>query len=245
MNQAIKLSAVLVLGLLAVLVRPAEAQSVTDRLAAVCTNVETRWQSVDRSLTDLQQQLSDRSGEFTDTADNRRGELDDELNQLHKKIDNRYKLWYDTAKDDAETDKEKAAVETFYTELQRLVGVRRQAFQDARTTFRQEVDTLRGQRLQATNSRVDQLRSATDSAFASAQDACDGQRLELANIRKDFVENLKNARLEYASFRRDSGTYRDQIATAINTRNQSMRDALRLFEQGFQQALSDFRSASE
>lgn len=240
MNRRTSLCILLILPIFLLGVK-VDAQSMTERENTVCQLRQERFQKFLQTFTEKQTALDEREASVLSSAGVRRQEIDEVISSTRQDFNTQYEKWVIGYKEKSSDASNHAAADTFYMTLKQLVTVRHDSLDKARVAYRTQVDQIREQRYAEINKDIFLFRADAETVFDQLRSSCSNTRRNNGEVRKSFVGSLQEIRLQYAESRRSKQSYKDQIQAAIVAREQAFIEARKTFEQGLQQALSEFR----
>lgn len=144
--------------------------------------------------------------------------------------------------DKASTETQKQAVTLFVSTVKTAIATRRAAYDKARETFRNGVDTLVSSHKTQADGQVSNYRSMIVTAFTKAENSC-SSGTAASDVVSTLKTDLSNARKTFQDGRQADTDFSDQIKTLEKTRKNAIDAATKAFKETMEQARATLKSS--
>lgn len=195
-----------------------------------CSRLSQLEERFDARFDERLNRFHERRGGRTDRLDKRQEERLQKLSDHRETTDGRRMKHYETLFDRADTDEEKAAVETFQKDLEAAVGTRRSSVDMAINEYQAGIDKTISERTAALDALITDLRNGKKAAFDKAKSSCDNGT-DPKEIRETLRADLKAAHEKFVTERKALGKVADDIKALGETRKTSVQKAIDAFKE--------------
>lgn len=218
-----------------------EAQSARQREAIFCAQLGERQRTI---LDGLTNRLNSYVAAFEkQTSDQvlRRQQLDERLMALRIQADEKRASSYVLMENNQVGEEEKSVARTYAEKVTSAVQTRRAAFDQARISFQQTIDSLLAERDQAMREAMSTFQQAVNAALSKAAGQCSTSRADISEARRQLVAALKQARLNYNDSLQARQDYRSSVRDAAAIRNAAFKVATESFQLTMQQLRTEYQ----
>jgi len=201
-----------------------KANAITSKLNGLNSKVGDAWKNQDTKLSSLASETDQKIASSRTAADTKR---DNAFKQLEAK---------------ATTDSEKTAVQTYEASVNQAVTTRRNAYDAARSAFRDGVKNAILSRRSTMSSQATTFMDATTSAFATAESSCSAGT-DSTTVRQTLISSLHSARQTFVSDRQSDSKVGDTVKQLAATRNAAFKAADQAFQTSLQNAAATLKAA--
>jgi hypothetical protein len=204
-------------------------------------------ENIDAITSKISSDLIDKGGKFDGKKSDRLAKISERRTHRDEtRVDNRAErdVKHDTRIDalmaKADTDAERAAVNTFEATLNSAVNTRRNSVDAAVKTFRTGVDNLVNGKFAALDAAVAAFKSSVESAITTAKADCAANK-DPKTVRTTFMASIKSARDAFKDARPE--LIKTEIQTLANARKASIDAAITTFKSTMQNAMETLKTA--
>lgn len=201
-------------------------------------------QNIDAIATRITTDMTARDTKFDGRQSDRLAKISERrINRDETRVENRgnrdekHDTRIDALMAKADTDAERAAVNTFEATLNSAVTTRRNAVDAAVKTFRAGVDNLVNGKFGTLDSAVAAFRSAVDSAIAQAKADCAVDK----DPKPEFMASMKTARDNFKNARPEA--IKAELKVLVDARKASIDSAITTFKSTMQTAMETLKTA--
>lgn len=238
-KQITKIS--LILSLLIILSLPASVSSQDDELSLQACNssgnrLNTISNSLQKSIDEYDKLAKSENSELAKS----REEFDSLISTGRVDSDNKLNQDFDKFLEKHKDDGKYQLAQEYVNAVKQAILVRRQAFDEARSTFKTDLDALINQLRAQQKAAINQYKAGLIEIFDNTDTTCNKGGIDSNDIRKAFVANLKQNRLDYLDNRQKNLTKHNLIKDLVEQHQTKIREATAAFEQTLVNAKNQF-----
>lgn len=199
-----------------------------------CRGLEARQKAISQNLNRGLTAYKDAGSKINESMNKRSSKAQEDLADAREKADELRTQSYRLIRDKQDTEELKNRAAEFADEVDVAVRARREAYDLARSQYREKVmDTLlhRGDNVRQ---GAEAFIAKSSSALSEAVEACKNGSEDETVIRDNLIRNLGDERVNYGDLLRSRGDYRTIVNDAINDKEKAYEDATRIFERTMQ-----------
>lgn len=239
MKRIISLGAVL--SILLILPGSVQAQGFSEREAFFCSSHPERQTGIsdmfNKKIELYQTALSNQSEQQVA----RRMQLDEKLTSARAVADMARNESYLLIKNKQTTEEDKTLAEAYAAEVDQAIAARRAEYDTVRLTFHQTIDNLLRNRAAAIQASSRTFQEESAAAMQRVASDCKSSRADKQAARRQFIEDMRSARLKYAEQLRLRKDFKAEVKDAIAIRDEAFKTATTRFQQTMQNIREKYR----
>lgn len=223
-----------VLSILLILPGSVQAQGVSEREAIFCSSHSERQTGIsdmfNKKFELYQAALTNQSEQQVA----RRMQLDEKLTSTRAVADMARNESYLLIKNKQTTEEGKTWAEAYAAEVDQAIAARRSEYDTARLSFHQTIDNLLSSRATAMQTSAQIFQQESIAAMQRVASDCKSSRADKQAARRQFIENMRSARLKYAEQLRLRKDFKAEVKDAVSVRDEAYKTATIRFQQKMQ-----------
>lgn len=211
---------------------------------AFCTNLSSKTNQVITKIDSLSAKLSEAWSLQSKKSLSQFQQVDEKVKSSRSKADEARSGNFKKLEEKASSEKEKTAVQAYKLAVNSAIDVRRTAYDDARSQFRANLQSMINSRKNITTSELDAYKISINNAIVDAKNGCMSDSVSSAlEVRKAFQDTMKNAQIVYRNSRLNDDKVKADVSSLVAVRNDTYKAADQIFKDSMDMARKDLISA--